>query len=109
MPRPPRAIGITSRLYIRLTTDEKTLIGSQANKAGLTLSEYIRRCGLHKRIRSRVSEKAMGELGRLGGLQKVCMKQLKDIPSSQDIRGQLNAVLSAILTEIERIKRIEDE
>jgi hypothetical protein len=35
------------------------------------------------------------------------MKQLQEIPESREIRAQLNAVLNAVLCEIERIDKME--
>ena len=96
MPRPKRAQDVTSRLYIRVSNFEKSKIKSLAEATGLTISEYIRRCSLNIRIRSRMSEKAIGELSRLGGLQKHLLMQIKDIPHNMELRRDLNAALEAI-------------
>lgn len=100
MSRPQRADGVTERIYIRTTDREKAEIEALAGKSGLTISEYLRRTGLRRRIHSKIDEKAMGELARLGGLQKACLKDLKEIPNSQEIRAKLNEVLNAILGKI---------
>jgi hypothetical protein len=73
--------GVTSEIHIRITSDEKknTLL-IQAQKAGLTLSEYLRRCSLNKRIHSRVSDKAIARLSSLCGLQKHLLMQIKGLP-----------------------------
>jgi Large polyvalent protein-associated domain 7 len=62
MPRPKRAQGVTSEIHIRVTSDEKGILHIQAQKAGLTVSEYLRRCSLNKRVHSRVSDKAIARL-----------------------------------------------
>lgn len=104
----PRLTQQRKGYLIKLLPEEKEQIEVTAERAGLTTSEFLRRCALRRRIRSKINEKAMGELARLGGLQKVCLKGLKEIPNSQDIRGQLNSVLNAILSEIDRIRKIEE-
>jgi hypothetical protein len=96
MPRPKRAQDVTSRLYIRVSNSEKSKIKCLAEATGLTISEYIRRCSLNIRIRSRMSEKTIGELSRLGGLQKHLLMQIKDIPQNMELRRDLNAALEAI-------------
>jgi hypothetical protein len=68
MARPKRKEGIVERIHIRTTEQEKIELETLADKAGLTVSEYLRRAGLHRRIQSRIDEKAIGELARLGGL-----------------------------------------
>lgn len=103
MSRPQRREGVAERIYIRTTDQEKTQIEVLAGKAGLTISEYLRRAGLRRRIHSKIDDKAMGELARLGGLQKSCLKDLKGIPNSQEIRAKLNEVLNAVLGKIETI------
>jgi len=65
----------TRRLFIRITDAEKSNIRDQAKRAGLTMSEYMRRISLNKRIVSKMDHKALGELARLGGLQKHLLKQ----------------------------------
>lgn len=42
-------------LLIKLLSQEKEIIRQQAHLAGLTVSEYIRKCALNRPIRSRVS------------------------------------------------------
>jgi len=76
MPRPKRAQGVTSEIHIRLTREEKEILHTQAQKAGLTVSEYLRRCSLNKRIHSRVSDKAVARLSSLCSLQKHLLMQI---------------------------------
>ena len=58
MARPKRTEGATLRLFIRTTNREKAIIKAQAKKAGLTMSEYMRRTSLNKRIVSKMDQKA---------------------------------------------------
>jgi hypothetical protein len=103
----PRLTEHRKGFLIKLLAEEKQHIEVTADHAGLTASEFVRRCVMKRRIHPKINEKAMGELARLGGLQKLCMKGLKDMPHSQDLRAQLNAVLNAILVEIERVRKME--
>jgi hypothetical protein len=109
MPRPKRAQGTTTRIHIRITDAEKKILLIQADKAGLTLSEYIRRCSLNKRIESRVSDKAIARLSSLCGLQKHLLMQIKGHPHEATLRRQLNSVLAEISTTLRAIIKKEDE
>src|ERR1039458_6014189 len=86
MARPKGTEGPTRRLFIRITDGEKAIIKDQAKRAGLTMSEYMRRTSLHKRIVSKMDQKALGELARLGGLQKYLLKQIKGLPDEEGLR-----------------------
>jgi hypothetical protein len=109
VPRPKRAQGATTRIYIRITTGEKNTLLIHADKAGLTLSEYIRRCSLNKRIQSRVSDKAIARLSSLCGLQKYLLMQIKDHPYEATLRSELNSVLAGITTTLRAVIKKEDE
>jgi len=100
MARPKRTEGVTLRLFIRTTDREKALIKAQARNAGLTMSEYMRRASLNKRIVSKVDQKALGELARLGGLQKYLLMQIKGLPDEEGLRRELNSTLSAVLSAV---------
>ena len=95
--------GATRRLFIRITDGEKAIIKDQAKRAGLTMSEYMRRTSLHKRIVSKMDQKALGELARLGGLQKHLLKQIKGLPYEEVLRKELNLTLSAVLNAVSRL------
>lgn len=45
-----------SRLYIRVTSKEKQLLKNKAENCRLTLSEYLRRCGLNRQIPTNVNQ-----------------------------------------------------
>jgi hypothetical protein len=93
----------TRRIFIRITDAEKAIIREQAKIAGLTMSEYMRRIAFNKRITSKMDQKALGELARLGGLQKHLLKQIKGLPDEEGLRKGLNSTLSAVLNAVSRL------
>jgi hypothetical protein len=99
--------GATRRLFIRITDGEKAIIKDQAKRAGMTMSEYVRRTSLHKRIVSKMDQKALGELARLGGLQKYLLKQIKGLPDEEGLRKGLNSTLSAVLSAVRTLNTVE--
>ena len=88
-----------SRLYVRFRLEEKRKLAGEAKKAGLTMSEYVRRRALGLAVKSRVSEQAINELRRLGGLQKYLV--LKDPDNEQ----KYQEVLAALLTSIRQLDK----
>jgi hypothetical protein len=96
MTRSTRIQGATLRIEVRITEEEKAIIRDQANRASLTMSEYIRRTALNRRILSTMDQKAAGELARLGGLQKYLLTQIKDLPDEAGLRKGLNSTLLAV-------------
>ena len=108
MPRPKRAQGVTSEIHIRLTSDEKEILHTQAQKAGLTVSEYLRRCSLNKRIHSRVSDKAIARLSSLCGLQKHLLMQITGLPHEDTLRSQLNSILASITATLRTIVKNDE-
>ena len=57
-------------IILRILPEEKVAVAADAAKAGLTVSEFIRRRALGRPVKSRMTEKVINELRRLGGLQK---------------------------------------
>ena len=104
MRRPKRAEGTNLRIEIRITEEEKSTIRDQANSASLTMSEYIRRTALNKRILSTTDQKAAGELARLGGLQKHLLTQIKGLPDEEGLRKGLNSTLLAVQDALGTLK-----
>ncbi|MGB7546448.1 MAG: hypothetical protein WBM14_01755 [Terracidiphilus sp.] len=104
MARPTRTKGTNLRIEIRITEEEKAIIRDQANSASLTMSEYIRRTALNKRILSTMDQKAAGELARLGGLQKHLLQQIKGLPNEEDLRKGLNSTLLAVHNAMRQLK-----
>jgi hypothetical protein len=104
MARSTRAQGATLRIEVRITEKEKAIIRDQANCASLTMSEYIRRSALNRRILSTMDQKAAGELARLGGLQKHLLTQIKGFPDEEDLRRRLNSTLLAVHSAMRALK-----
>ncbi len=94
---------------MRITTAEKNTLLIQADKAGLTLSEYMRRCSLNKRIQSRVSDKAIARLSSLCGLQKHLLMQIKGHPYEATLRNELNPVLAGMTATLRAVIKKGDE
>ena len=73
MPRPRRQIDLSERLTFRLTPAERAELEAAAELAGLTVSEYVRRRALGRKVvapRALTDAQTLGELRRLGGLVK---------------------------------------
>ena len=104
MARSTRTQGTALRIEIRITEEEKTILRDQANSASLTMSEYIRRSALNKRIVSTMDQKAAGELARLGGLQKHLLTQIKGLPDEEGLRKGLNSTLLAVQNAMRALK-----
>jgi hypothetical protein len=104
MARSTRTQGATLRIEIRITEEEKATIRDQANRASLTMSEYIRRTALNRRILSTMDQKAAGELARLGGLQKHLLSQIKGLPDEEGLRKGLNSTLLAVQNAMRALK-----
>jgi hypothetical protein len=107
MTNPTRTKGTNSRIEIRITEEEKAILRDQANSASLTMSEYVRRTALGKRILSTMDQKAAGELARLGGLQKHLLTQIKGLPDEEGLRKGLNSTLSAVLSAVRTLNTVE--
>jgi hypothetical protein len=95
----PKSLITRSIFPVRLSAMEKERIETLAVEAGITASEYMRRCALGKRLHSKVNIKAMAELSRLGGLQKL------SIMHAPEHRAALNEVLAAILLTLKSIRQ----
>ena len=108
MPRPKRAQGVTSEIHIRITGDEKDILHTQAQEAGLTVSQYLRRCSLNKRLHSRVSDKAIARLSSLCGLQKYLLMQITGLPNEDTLRSELNSVLTGITSTLRTIVKNDE-
>ena len=104
MARPTRTQGTTLRMEFRITEEEKAIIRDQADRASLTMSEYVRRTALGKRILSTLDQKAAGELARLGGLQKHLLSQIKGLPDEEGLRKGLNSTLLAVQNAMRALK-----
>lgn len=61
---------LSGRLNLRVTNTELEFVRDQAEKAGLSVSEYARRCVLGRKVESKIEIKMLAELRRLMGLLK---------------------------------------
>ena len=90
-------------IILRILPEEKEAVAAEAGKAGLTVSEYIRRRALGRPVKSRMNEKAINELRRLGGLQKHLATKY------QHKKDAIDEVLVEIKNAIQRLDRDEEE
>lgn len=88
------------RLKVLVTEAERAQITSQAERAGLSVSDFLRRLALGAKIDSRfdyvaINEimKTRGDMGRLGGLLKLHIHSHRDDPA-----------LAAVLNEVLELK-----
>lgn len=65
-------------LKARCTDEEVELIRAKAEAAELTVSDLLRSSALNRKIMTRTDKRLMGELLRLGGLQKHLYNQMQD-------------------------------
>ena len=91
------------RYSVRLLRNELSVIQQSAAIAGLTASEYIRRSALNKRIHSRVHVQLVGQISRLGGLQKYLLTQIKGQSYEASLRDQLDRVLAELHRTLRQI------
>ncbi len=98
MGRPKRPTGATEQLHFRLSPLEKSVLVKDAAKAGLSISEYVRRRSLGIRVISRMDDNVINELRRLGGLQKHLASQMKSRASEFD------QVMRDLVAAINRIR-----
>ncbi len=97
-PPPPRRQSLTARFNLRLQPAELDLIRDDADAAGLSLSETVRRRYLGLPIASRIDSNAVRELRRQGGLLKHALgsayseERHKILPILDRIRGLLDEI-----------------
>lgn len=82
----------TQHLIARLLPEEKALVVANADRAGLTLADYTRRCVLGRTVVSKDDEALRAELRRLGGL--IRMQGLRTHDAS--IGGEMASTLRTI-------------
>ncbi len=90
-------------IILRLLLEEKTAVAVEASKAGLTVSEFVRRRALGRPVKSRMTEKVINELRRLGGLQKHLATKY------QHKKDAIDEVLVEIKQAIQRIDMDSEE
>ena len=94
---------------IKLLSEEKQIIQRNAYIAGLTVSEYMRRCSLNKRLHSRIDDKAINRLSSLCGLMKHLLMQIVDHPHENELRRELNAILTRITATLRAVVRNDED
>jgi hypothetical protein len=101
--RPPKR---TLHLRVPVRPEEESAIKTNADRAGLSIAEYLRRVGIGHQIRGVIDEqkvlelaKVNADMGRLGGLLKLWLTDDKKLASSGGVtEGTIRALL----------KRLED-
>jgi hypothetical protein len=94
---------------IKLLSEEKQIIQRNAYMAGLTVSEYMRRCSLNKRLHSRIDDKAINRLSSLCGLMKHLLMQVVGHPHEDELRRELNAMLARITATLQTVVKNDED
>ena len=93
------------RRTLRISTEENERLTRQADAAGISVSEYIRRlCFGGRSITSRTDSQTIRELPRLGGLLKHNFEDVLEAGGRQTLQ-KMEATLEAIRQAIERLSR----
>ena len=93
------------RRTLRLSAEENERLARQADAAGISVSEYIRRlCFGGRPITSRTDSQTIRELRRLGGLLKHNFETVREADGQQAI-PKMEAALEAVRQAIERLSR----
>ncbi len=74
---------LDGRINMRVTQQERDYIREQAEASGLSVSEYVRRRVLSRRVVSRTDKKMLSELRRQGGLLKYVFKESRGMYSEK--------------------------
>ncbi len=89
---------------IRVTEREKTRLTEQAEIAGLSLSEYMRRRFFGGRpLAAHTDLSTVAELRRIGGLLKHNFETLRQAKAPQEILEQQEAALRKLVWAIQKI------
>ncbi len=93
------------RRTLRISTEENERLARQADVAGISVSEYIRRlCFGGRPITSRTDSQTIRELRRLGGLLKHNFESVREAGGQQAL-PKMEATLEVIRQAIERLSR----
>ena len=94
-----------ARRTLRLSAEENERLARQADAAGISVSEYIRRlCFGCRPITSRTDSQTIRELRRLGGLLKCNFESVRATGGYQAL-PKMDAALEAVRHAIERLCR----
>lgn len=101
MTKPPKTknAGLTERLWIRLSPEQKKTLEQKATESGLSVSDYLRKSGCEQEIKSKLDHVAIekillvnADLGRMGGLLKLWLSH----PDSRDTPPEVRQLLQKI-------------
>ena len=93
------------RRTLRISAEENERLARQADAAGISVSEYIRRrCFGGRPITSRTDSQTIRELRRLGGLLKCNFESVREA-GGQQVLPKMETALEAIRQAIERLSR----
>ena len=93
------------RRTLRLSAEENERLAWQADAAGISVSEYIRRlCFGGRPITSRTDSQTIRELRRLGGLLKYNFESVRKAGGQQAL-PKMEDTLEAVRLAIERLSR----
>lgn len=82
-------------IKVRCTLDEKELLVEKSKAAEISVSDLMRTAALKRKIKTPTDKKLMGELLKLGGLQKHLFNQMQE-QMTTDLSKQFADVLVAI-------------
>ena len=91
---------LTENINVRLTSKERSQLSEQAEIAGLTVSEYVRRriCGVS--VPSKIEKRMLSELRRQGGLLKFIFNESHGMYSEK-----VDDTLTSINSFIQNLER----
>ena len=93
------------RRTLRLSAEENEQLARQADAAGISVSEYIRRlCFGGRLVTSRTDSQTIRELRRLGGLLKHNFESVREAGGQQAL-PKMEDTLEAVRLAIERLSR----
>ena len=94
-----------ARRTLRLSAEENERLVRQADAAGISVSEYIRRlCFGGRPVTSRTDSQTIRELRRLGGLLKHNFETVRESGGQQAL-PKMEGTLEAVRLTIERLSR----
>ena len=94
-----------ARRTLRLSAEENERLARQADAAGISVSEYIRRlCFGGRPVTSRTDSQTIRELRRLGGLLKHNFETVREVGGQQAL-PKMETALESVRQAIERLSR----
>ena len=102
-----RRENLEARLDVRVTREERQEIQEQAEASGLSVSEYVRRRTLGRRVDSVMDVRMLSELRRQGGLLKKIFSESNGMYSEKTAVALEN--MDKFIEGLERKVLSEDE